>query len=158
MNVEQQKLIQIFYGCDRHVERIASVVELMGKFMPLTGDAYEHLDENQGRCIDQFLFRFSKLQDTMGKKLFKLYLHLEKEYTDNQSFLDLLNRLEKMEILDKDTWVDFRNARNELAHEYGTNDAEVADAINKIYGSHSELLDIYSNLKNVSIKKGFYSE
>ena len=44
---------------------------------------------------DQIIYRFSKLQDTMGAKLFKALLLYQGENID-KPFLDLLNRLEKM--------------------------------------------------------------
>ncbi len=38
-------------------------------FMPLNADSYLTLSEDEIEHIDQFLFRFAKLQDTIGEKL-----------------------------------------------------------------------------------------
>ena len=42
--------------------------------MPLDKQKYISLDKNQVQALDQFLFRFSKLQDVIGRKLFKYLL------------------------------------------------------------------------------------
>lgn len=53
---------------------------------------------------DQCIYRFAKLQDCMGAKLFKSILLYQGENV-NKPFLDILNQLEKLEIIDVDEWV-----------------------------------------------------
>ena len=77
-------------------------------------DRYENT-----RIVNSFLFNFSKLQDKIGAKLFKQVLYELKEI-DNivTPMIDILNLLEKLNIIDKDDWEHLREIRNTLAHEY----------------------------------------
>lgn len=76
----------------------------------LTDDEIEH--------IDQFLFRFAKLQDAMGEKLFMLILEfLKEEHTRAKPFIDILNRLEQLGLLDdKNVWLELR-ACEKIGHQ-----------------------------------------
>jgi len=72
--------------------------------------------------IDAFLFRFIKIQDLMGNKLFREVLDSLGEFDDSMSMLDVLDRLEKLELIESaDVWMDYRNLRNVLTHEYPDN-------------------------------------
>ena len=101
--------------------------------MPLNEDSYLNLSDDEVEHIDQFLFRFAKLQDTIGEKLFKLILLALDEKVDNKPFIDILNKLEKLELIDSaDKWRELRDIRNELAHSYDDEAEEMASNINKI--------------------------
>ena len=77
-------------------------------------------DYNNTRIVNSFLFNFSKLQDKIGAKLFKQVLYELKEIdTFSLTMIDVLNRLEKLNILDTpEQWERLREIRNILAHEY----------------------------------------
>ena len=82
------------------------------------------------KTIDAFIFRFIKLQDFMGDKLFKELLKKIGEYKDNMALIDILDKLEKLEVIDKaDRWLDFRFIRNKLTHEYPDNEEDVIEGI-----------------------------
>ena len=89
--------------------------------MPLSVKRYNTLDEIYISTIDQMIFRFSKLQDTMGDKIFPSILELNGEKVKVMTFIDRLNRLEELELLYKDEWMGLRKDRNEIAHEYSFN-------------------------------------
>ena len=83
-------------------------------------------DEDKIQKFDSFIFRFIKLQDFMGEKLFKNLLEVVGVYKDSMSLLDVLDKLEKMELLpNSDRWKDYREERNQLTHEYPNNKEEV---------------------------------
>lgn len=44
------------------------------------------------KLMDTFIFRFIKLQDYMGGKLFKVFLMTIGDYKDEMSFIDMLDR------------------------------------------------------------------
>jgi hypothetical protein len=69
--------------------------------------------------IDSFIFRFIKLQDYLGKKIFpELLVKIDVEQND-MPLIDVLDRLEKIGLLpDSDRWIDYRDVRNKLTHEY----------------------------------------
>jgi len=59
---------------------------------------------------DQIIYRFSKAQDSMGAKLFKAFMFFQDENVD-KPFMDILNSLEKLEILEVDEWFELREIR-----------------------------------------------
>ena len=68
--------------------------------------------------MDQLLFRFIKLQDTVGERLIPATLAGLREPFEDWPMRDRLNRLEKLGYLDVDNWLAWREVRNRLAHEY----------------------------------------
>ena len=83
------------------------------------------------KTIDTFIYRFIKLQDLIGEKLFKYFLDEIGEYKDNMSLLDMLDKLEKFEIVDDaKEWMRYRKLRNQLTHEYLNNEDDVIEGIN----------------------------
>gem|GEM_PF-6271615 len=49
------------------------------------------------------------------------------------SFINRLNRLEELEIIDRLEWMSLRSSRNEIAHEYSYNTEDIVENINFIY-------------------------
>lgn len=79
-------------------------------------NSYEKLDTPQKALLEAYLKRFSSLQDYLGAKVFKSLLDIAGiSYTKMSEVLTLM---EKEEIIDLDRWIEFRNIRNELEHEY----------------------------------------
>jgi hypothetical protein len=118
--------------------------------MPMTATKFQQLSEDEIEHIDQFLFRFAKLQDATGEKLFILILEfLKEENTKNKPFIDILNRLEQLGLLnDKNIWLELRKIRNNIAHQYEDEPQQAAEALNAIYASKTILETIYSAIKN----------
>ena len=82
------------------------------------------------KTIDTFIYRFIKLQDMMGDKLFRIFLDELGEYKDNMSLLDILDKLEKLNLIDNSQqWMEYRKLRNKLTHEYPSNEDEVIEGI-----------------------------
>ncbi|WP_216092598.1 hypothetical protein [Candidatus Marithrix sp. Canyon 246] len=149
MNLKKQRIEKILKECDKHILRISEAVSDIDKFMPLNTSKYQNLTKYQVQALDQFLFRFSKLQDSIGEKLFKALLIVLDEEVENKPFIDILNRLEKLEILESvEVWRDLRDIRNELAHNYDDSPEEMAIAINNIYYKKDTLLAIYTAIVN----------
>jgi len=148
MSIKKQKIEKLFNECNKHIQRINNAILEIKDIMPLDEESYINLTDKKVQAIDQFLFRFSKLQDTIGGFLFKAILILAKEDVKPMTFLDILNRLEELEIIDKNRWLSLRESRNEIAHEYSFNQEEVIDSINLIYNKTGELIDVYKNIIN----------
>ena len=134
------------YECEKHIEKLHDAKEYLKDIMPLSIEAYQKIDKIQSSFIDQLIFRFSKLQDTIGESILKGILIKSKENVEKMTFLDILNRLEKLDILDKYKWLELREVRNEIAHEYSFNQDEVVDNINLVYKKSDELVTIYYDL------------
>ena len=113
----------------------------VNKYLFLTDDEIEH--------IDQMVYRFSKLQDSIGERLFKSVLIFLEEDIKNKPFLDVLNRLEQLEILPrKDEWLRLRQLRNELSHEYSNEDEENVAVLNMLFDEIKTINSIFLTIKN----------
>ena len=147
VNIKQLKLQKIINECDKHILRMNSAYRKTLAIMPLNVDKYIALSEDEIEHIDQYLFRFSKLQDTIGKRLFKAIFSLLEEEIEDLSFIDMLNRLEKLKILDSaEQWLELRKIRNTLSHTYEDEPEEMSIAINAIFNKKQSIESIYNRL------------
>lgn len=144
------RMDKLLKECDKHLQRINHASSKMDVFMPLDASRYMRLTEDEVEHIDQFLFRFAKLQDTLGEKLFVLMLtFLEEENLKSKPFIDILNRLEQLGLLeDKNVWLALRKIRNNIAHQYEDEALQATEALNAIYAATPALAAIYLTLKN----------
>jgi hypothetical protein len=90
-----------------HLKRLNDAFTELGNryAFPIDKNVYENMINNiQDLAFsDQIIYRFSKLQDTIGAKLFKGLLLYQGENVD-KPFLDILNQLEKIDIVDVEEW------------------------------------------------------
>lgn len=143
-----ERLSRDFEVCDRHILRIKEALQGLSAEQPLSLDAYSALTPEQVRCIDQFIFRFSKLQDAMGAKIFRNLLAYWDEDITNLPMRDVLDRLERYRIIPSaNDWVYIRELRNELAHDYPLLEADVVTVLNELFQKVDVLLDIYDKIK-----------
>lgn len=148
LNLENIKLEKILKECDKHLQRINEAYGDMSSFMLLNAVKYEVLSKNEIQAIDQYLFRFAKLQDSMGEKLFRLLLAKFEENIDKFTFLDIIRKLEKYtDITIENEWVDLRKIRNQLTHEYEDDSIQMSNMINLIYAKKEVIERIYLALK-----------
>ena len=147
MSFSQIKLKKIINECDKHVLRMNSAYKKSSAILPLDANKYIALSDDEVAHIDQYLFRFAKLQDTIGKRLFQaIFLSLEEDVSD-LPFIDLLNRLEKLNILDsKEQWLELRVIRNTLSHTYEDEPEEMSLAINAVFNKKQCIEAIYKQL------------
>jgi hypothetical protein len=108
-------------------------------------------DYNNTRVVNSFLFNFSKLQDKIGSKLFKQLLFELKEIdTFSIVMIDVLNTLERLNILEKKQWDEIRETRNLLAHEYPFSTDERVENIQLSLEQYIKLKQIYMRVKNAT--------
>lgn len=126
--------------CSIHSSRIRLAHESLVNLIPFTATGIENLSTHALGMTDLLVHRFSKLQDTIGDKIFPLFLTILGENIDHKSFIDRLNMLEKLNIIsDADRWREYRSARNAAAHEYPHNFELMADNLNRIVVLSKEL-------------------
>ena len=121
IEIYKKKLNDILNECFVHLEKLEeALIELKKNVsFPLNENSYDKIinDKILLAFSDQVIYRFSKLQDTMGNRLFKAILLYQGEDV-NKPFLDILNSLERMNLIFVEEWFYFREIRNEIAHEY----------------------------------------
>jgi len=85
----------------------------------LTAESIDLLTDEQVQDIDQFILRYTKLQDTMGTRLFTSILNYLYEPVYNRPMLDVLHRPEKLGLMDSIVmWQEVLLVRNRFAHDY----------------------------------------
>lgn len=119
---------EILQKIELHRSRAKLALTQMHSWKNFNVDLFD--DFEKIKTIDTFIYRFIKLQDLMGEKLFKIVLEEIGEYKDNMSLLDVLDKLEKLGLIDDATaWLEYRKLRNKLTHEYPNNEQNVIDGI-----------------------------
>lgn len=114
-----------------HLKRMNFAISKVDKFLPITRNNYFLLDDETIGFLDQYIFRFSKTQDLIGSRLFPLTLQALAEPVEDRAFIDILNRLEKLNIIDSAiNWIELRKIRNDIAHEYPSNLSDRIEGIN----------------------------
>lgn len=145
-----ESLIQTFDTCELHLKRMTFAKSKVAAFIPLNRDNYYRMDDETIGFLDQYIFRFSKLQDTMGSRLFPLTLEALAEPVTDHAFIDIINRLEKLEILDSAfSWVQLRKIRNDIAHEYPASLIERIEGINLLFDKLEVLRQIIERCQNI---------
>ena len=123
-------------------------------FFPITKERILKLKEDEISYIDQIIYRFFKLQDAIGHKLFKAVLMYLGEDVLNKSAIDIFNRLEQLEIIENyEIWKDLRDLRNELAHEYEEDEKETAEKLNTLFEKKPDLEKYLKDIRNYLEKK-----
>ena len=100
-------------------------------------------EEDLAERLDAFISRFGRMQDTLGDKLIPSLLRSLAEKPG--SALDNLNKMEKLGLLNSVVeWLDVRNLRNKLVHEYMDDVEEFAMALNQSHAAVALLLAAYN--------------
>jgi hypothetical protein len=139
----QQQYDKLVNECYKHKQRMMSAIENLQQILPLNGERYQRLTEDEVTHIDQYLFRFAKLQDTMGQRLFRLIMSMLGEDVESMPFIDVLNRLEKMgRIPSVEEWRRLGEIRNQVSHEYDDRPEYMAAALNSVFDARESLFDV----------------
>jgi hypothetical protein len=143
----RKRLEKVFGECEMHLRRMEYAAQKMSPFMPLDVRRYEKLNDEEIGVVDQFLFRFSKLQDAMGQRLFTDMMRFFDERVEGVPFVDLLHRMERLGFFDAQEWRELRELRNELAHTYEEDAKVMCAAINTAYEKRKLLKEVVLRLK-----------
>lgn len=153
--IYKEKLKAVLQEAAIHLLRIDEAFEeLSNKYsFSISQDDFTRLLNNRIDLAfaDQIIYRFSKAQDTIGVKLFKAFMLYQGENID-KPFRDILNALEKLQILEVERWFVLREIRNEIAHDYENNQNHARNILNSIYHCRAELKAILTEL---NLRSGF---
>lgn len=131
-----------------HIERLLDVLNILQKLYPLDNTKLEKLTTEDKDKLDVLAFRFSKLQDLLGTKIFREYLTVLQYPVEGKNFLELLKELDKENIVDIDLWSEFRGIRNSMSHDYPFEEDEKLEAINYLIKNIKYLIDITRSIKD----------
>ena len=138
---QRARLKAVLHECSVHAERIAYAREMCAPLFPLDAEAYSKLDAKAIQQLDQLVYRFTKLQDALGAKLFPLLTAELREDAVTLTVLDRLAALEKAgAVPSADEWLELREVRNQLAHDYHDDPENGAEYLNDLYRSSERLL------------------
>lgn len=144
----EDKIKESIAICDKHLNRLQYAVSAIKNKFPLDSDTYTALTNEDLAYIDQLIYRFSKLQDIIGRRVFIEILQILSEETEGLPFIDILNRLEQLRIIDDSkTWLRLRQARNTVTHEYPTMISDQIDGLNVLYNEVEVLTGLWSRLR-----------
>lgn len=150
----EERLRREFEICDKHILRINEALCELHVALPMSVDSYAQLETGQVRCLDLFIFRFSKLQDAMGAKIFRYLLEYLDEDVSALPMRDILNKMERyLFIPSADEWNYIRELRNEISHDYPLLEVDSVTILNELLSKVSVLQAIYERLKT-----SFFSE
>jgi len=148
LDLNKIKIDKYFKECDKHIQRIEESFEDIKNIIPINSTTYLKLSKDEVQAIDQYIFRFSKLQDTLGEKIFKLLIEEFMPTNELVTFIDKLNMLEKLGFINSvKEWQNLRKIRNEIAHQYDDEPDEMSQSINNIINQKDIIKNIYINLK-----------
>ena len=130
-----------------HIHRLRDVLNVLEKLYPLTHDKLDTISLENRDKLDVLAFRFSKLQDLLGTKIFREYLIVLQYPVEDKNFLELLKELDKEKIIDIDIWSEFRGVRNSISHDYPSEEDEKIEAINYLIQNVNYLINIIRKIK-----------
>jgi nucleotidyltransferase substrate binding protein (TIGR01987 family) len=144
LETENDRLQKIIVVCNIHLQRLSDAYSKTADIFPMSEERYCCLSLEQIAFIDQYIFRFAKLQDTIGDKLFKQILVASDEQVESMSFRDILNKIEKFGIIrDRNEWIQMREIRNDVSHEYPVISEDTIHALNSIFHLKGKIENIY---------------
>jgi hypothetical protein len=120
MNESAEKLAlqQALALTNNHADALQDALNELTQ-QPLTEQELENLNKARRRLLDQFAYRYTRLQDDMGNKLFPASLRMLGEDIAQMPAIDRFNRLEQLGWLaSADAWLELRKIRNEFSHDY----------------------------------------
>ena len=78
---------------------------------------FNTLDAEKRAILDAYLKRFASIQDFLGAKIFSILLEIAG--IQNTKMSEVLSHIEKENIIDSlENWIELREVRNELEHDY----------------------------------------
>ncbi|RFO95932.1 hypothetical protein DIC66_16020 [Rhodoferax lacus] len=133
---------QIHAVCLGHVEALTDALQDM-QTRALNPEEYANLSKADRRLVDQFAYRYTRLQDDLGARLIPAVLNALGEDVRSMSAVDRFGRLEQLGWLPSaDQWLALRQVRNQFAHEYPDSSVERFERLQMATEAARQLLSI----------------
>ena len=120
-----KKLENHYIALKDYKQLIDNIIKKKDIYSSLT---FKMLITEEKAILDAYLKRFSSVQDFLGAKIFSLMLEITG--ISNGKMSEVLYIIEKEDIIDSlSNWIELREVRNELEHDYPEN---LQDALNDL--------------------------
>lgn len=140
--------------CGIHSQRMSFAWDKIKMHFPLDRENFLRLRPEDLSFFDQLIFRFSKMQDSMGGKLFPAILENLGEEAKGVPFIDQLNKLEELNIIGSaDEWILLRETRNIVTHEYPFITDEVIQGLNLLSNHYLLIMEIWKRVETYINKR-----
>lgn len=155
MNQKEQIFIKRFSKLKNHYLALKEykllIIELISQKNIYDIEVFQQLSPLEKAILDAYLKRFSSLQDFLGAKIFSLLLDISGIGTTKMS--EVLYHVEKEEIIDSlENWIELREVRNELEHDYPDDLLTALKDLKFCIDSFDKLEYYYTNVYNFAKK------
>ncbi len=150
----QDKLKAEMEICELHENRLKISLMHITPLLPLKPQFFADAKDEELAFLDMVAMRFAKLQDALGKKIFPFILRITNDYEESDTFIDRLNRLERLGVIDSvQNWQALRDIRNAISHEYENDLDKLCKIFNYFIEKCYELLVMWENVKKYIVQK-----
>lgn len=102
--------------------------------------------------MEAFIARFGRMQDTIAGKLLPRLLLASADEPGSQ--IETLNKAERLGVLDDvEVWLEIRQLRNRLVHEYAEDDAGFAADLMAAKQYARALINTYNNVREYALNR-----
>lgn len=142
-----RSLDDLLNECDLHLLALQEAIARCPQ--PLTVGHFATRNPDLVAALDQFAYRFAKLQDVMSVQLFRRFaLDALHEPAESLPVIDILNLLERYRYLPSALrWQEIREIRNQITHEYRLDPGELIVTLEIAFGMVAEMSGIVTALK-----------
>ncbi len=115
------------------------------------------LEQNPARAeqLEAFVSRFGRMQDTMADKLLPRWLLALAEVPGSQ--IETLNRAERLGVVTStERWLEMRNLRNRLVHEYMTSATKFVEDLKLAREYSLMLMETFNRLRQDAMTRMAY--
>ena len=135
--------------CDSHAKALKEALEDLEPNKKVILSQLEDLDKKTRRILDQFAYRFTRLQDDMGNMLLPAILNNLAEDIQSMAAIDRFNRLEQLKWLQSsEEWLELRRVRNEFTHDYPEHSSERSSKLREAIRVAHRLLEIFEEISS----------
>jgi hypothetical protein len=112
--------------------------------------SFNNLKIEEKAVLEAYIKRFAQIQDFLGSKIFASILSERGVIWNKMS--EVLSLVEKEQIINLDRWIEFRNLRNHLEHDYPDNLQLALYDLQQCINAFDEIVDIIEKVNNFAIK------
>jgi len=144
IELARSRVESVVRECQLHIDRLNHARRKLAGRFPLSVEDWQKLDDDTIAGLDQLLFRFGRLQDAIGQRLFRHILELSLEWEHREPFIDKLSRLERLNVIPAaEQWLLLRELRNSAMHEYPDQPGLTVANLNRIHEAAESLEQIF---------------